>query len=310
MLLLLAAAGVAVVAWLARAPTAPARSEHADRHSTPAARPAPEVVPPSPAAVVEALPPGPPGTIVGVVRDRETKAPVAGVRLSLTGRPGGTMSDPVGRFELRGRADAPPSVEGGMVLFRVAADPVSTPHLGMNIAVNGGAGAAPVRVEIGLARGIPFRLRLTDGATGGPVRGARVVYRPLHPNPFVAEALPPDASGPRSQATEGPDGVYRGVALPGPGAIGVENYVDHYGPTSVDPVAFFLPGKSAGKAASAETVYGTRQLLAVEVGGGQGIHLLPQDGMSGVLLVNPRPGPGPLEFALTLRDNRVGEDAR
>jgi hypothetical protein len=96
--------------------------------------------------------------------------------------------------------------------------------------------------------------------------------------------------------------------LPGPGAICVESYAEHYGPVSVDPVAFFVPGKTAGRRWDGSTGYGNRQLLALEIGAGHGVHLLPQDSMSGVLLINPT-GNGPYDLQLSLHDNHVRKGA-
>jgi hypothetical protein len=152
-------------------------------------------------------------------------------------------------------------------------------------------------------------MRLTDAVTEGPVRFARVVYRPLHPNQHLDGVLPRQGSGLHCQAAEGPDGVYSGVMLPGPGAICVESFTDYYGPVSVDPVAFFLPGRTASPQVGASTVYGNTQLLAIEVGNGRGIHFLPQNQMSGILLIEPKAGDKSHDIALSLRDNRVKKDS-
>ncbi|SIO65153.1 Serine/threonine protein kinase [Singulisphaera sp. GP187] len=263
-----------------------------------------------PEAIERVSPSGPTRTIAGIVRDRDSGKSIPGVRLTLAGLPVAVTSDPQGRYELRGPAKS--LVPGRDVAgrFDVAVEPAPLPFLAMNIEVVGDDGDDTIQADIGLSPGIPFRLRLTDGATGGPVRAAQVVYRPLHPNPFADGLLPPGASSLHSRAAEGPDGVYSGVMIPGPGAIGVESYAEHYGPVSVDPVAYFVPGELAARGVDASTVFGTRQLLAVETGGGYGIYYWPQGGMSGVLLVDPRPGQGPVEFKLSLRDNRVGRAAR
>jgi serine/threonine protein kinase len=264
---------------------------------------------PSPAPSLTSLearsPVGPARSISGGVRDRQTGKVVPGVRLSLPGTSAVATTDAEGRYGLRGPANsrAPDGFAPGT--FDVLVEPGAKLYFSSSVRIEGGEGSEPIGADINLSTGIPFRLRLTDEASGGPVRKARVVYRPLHPNPHVDGALARGGSGLYCPAAEGPDGSYTGVMLAGPGAICVESYTDYYGPVSVDPVAFFVPGKTAGRSWDGSTGYGNTQVLALEMGDGHGIHLLPQDGMSGLLLVDPRVGDRPDEIQLSLHDNRL-----
>ncbi len=251
------------------------------------------------------LPAGPARSISGVVRDRRTGKAVQDVRLSLPGTSAVTTSDAEGRYALRGSANSLESDRSRLGTFDVLVEPGAKPYFSSSIRVEGGAGHEPIHADINLSSGIPFRIRLTDAANGSPILKAEVVYRPLHPNPQVDEALPRGGSGLHCRAAEGPDGSYTGVMLPGPGAICVESFADYYGPVSVDPVAFFVPGTTASRGVDGSTVYGNTQLLAVEVGGGNGIYFLPQEHMSGIILIDPKVGAGPYELPFSLRDNHV-----
>jgi serine/threonine-protein kinase len=302
-LILLGACGVAGFVGLAWAIIAAGRSDRGGPRP-PGEGPFPRAAVPSAREVAPATPTGPPRTIVGVVRDHDSGEPIPGVRLTLAGLPVEATTDDSGRYELRGPANArDPSRDGGL-RFELAVEPAGLPFLAANVEVAGVEGDDTIHSDISLCRGIPFRIRLADGATRGLVRSAKVVYRPLHPNPFVEGAIPRGGSGLHCRAVEGPDGTYAGVMLPGPGAIGVESYAEHYGPASVDPVASFVPGSSAPEGIDASTVYGTRRLLAVEMGGDHGVYYWPQDQMSAILLVDPKMGQDPVERELILGNRR------
>jgi serine/threonine-protein kinase len=246
---------------------------------------------------------GPARDIEGVVRDLDTSVPLDDCRVTLIGTSASATSGPEGRFVLSGPANgASFAREAGT--FLVTVDPNSARHLCVT-AIAGGPGAEdPVRFTVHLPRGMPVRVRVVDEASMGPVRGAKVVYRPLHPNPHVDFALGTMGESLAGRAVERGAGLYEVAVLPGPGVIGVENYVDHYGPVSVDPVAQFVPGRHAGSAVDGNTRYGTTQLLAIEQKGRRGIHLQPQDAYSGLVFIRPEPGSELIERRIVLKQNR------
>jgi serine/threonine protein kinase len=265
--------------------------------------PEPTNVPPPPHALtVNQSPVGPERSISGFVLDSKTGKGVPGVGLALPGTSAVATTDARGRYELRGRANSTVPGSSPLGTFDVVVEPGAKPYFSFNLRVEGSEGRSPIGADIKLSTGIPFRFTLIDHAHGTPVRQARVVYRPLHPNPHVDGALAGGARNLHCQAAEGADGLYTGVMLPGPGAICVESYVDHYGPVSIDPVAFFVPGTTASQGAGGSTTYGTRQLLALEMGRGNGVHLLPQDQMSGILLIDPKPGSVSCDLSLSLHN--------
>jgi serine/threonine protein kinase len=244
---------------------------------------------------------GPVRTISGIVRDRKTGKPVPGVRLSLPRTPAACVTDAEGRYELRGQANAWQEGEKATVPFEISVEPGELPYFACVVRKDGDAN----RPDIELSGGIPFRIRLIDDETNEPIRKARVVYRPLHPNSDVEAMLPDGGTDWHCIASEAPNGVYTGVLVRGPGAIAVESYVDFYGPICVDPVPFFAPGKTAREVVDASTVFGTKGLLAVETGGGRGVYYWPQDHMSALLLINPQNANSRVDQELSLRHNRV-----
>ena len=136
-----------------------------------------------PASLDAMLPVGPVRSISGVVRSRQTGKPVREVRLSLPGTSAVATTDAEGRYTLRGPANSRALKRFSVGTFDLLVQPGANPYFGSSVRIEGGEGSEPIGADINLSTGIPFRLRLTDEASGGPVRQARVVYRPLHPNP-------------------------------------------------------------------------------------------------------------------------------
>jgi RNA polymerase sigma factor (sigma-70 family) len=165
--------------------------------------------------------------IVGVVRDRDTKKPLAGVTVRsyalVIGRSKNRILDTVvlaktdaeGRYRLTGM----PKGKG----YSVAAIPGSDlPYLPVHADVPDGTGLDPVTVDIELRRGVWIEGKLTDKVTGKPLKGA-VEYFSLYSNPnrsdypgFDGTVLMGHLFVPAKE-----DGSYRVVGLPGPGLIGV-----------------------------------------------------------------------------------------
>jgi hypothetical protein len=167
--------------------------------------------------------------IVGVVRDKDTKKPLAGItirsdRLANNPIPGmdivQTTTDAQGRYRLTGM----PKGEGNKILAVPGSDqpyPLSAKN------VPDSPGLDPVTVDFELKRGVWIEGKITDKATGKPLP-ARVEYFALYANPNPRDYAGFDAAfiG-RSALNVKEDGSYRVVGLPGPGVVAV-TYSDHY----------------------------------------------------------------------------------
>ncbi len=167
--------------------------------------------------------------IIGVVRDKDTKKPLAGVtvqsnRLANDPIPGRdlveTTTDAEGRYRLTGM----PKGEGNVILLVPRAD---QPYLSVHAPVHDGPGLDPATVDFALKRGLWVEGKITDKATGKLVRGY-VDYFALPGNPNLTDHPGFEGTVPplRGVATKA-DGSYRVVGLPGPGLIAVY-YTDHY----------------------------------------------------------------------------------
>jgi RNA polymerase sigma factor (sigma-70 family) len=149
--------------------------------------------------------------IRGVVRDKDTGKPVAGVQVGSFATTHTAVTDKEGRYELLGcpkskehQVSATPAE--GQPYFVASATFPDTPGLG---ALDG---------DIPLVRGIVLSGRVTDEETGKPIRAARVDYHPVYPNPNTRD-------GSRdSSATTAADGAFTLVVLPGPGLLAVATY--------------------------------------------------------------------------------------
>jgi hypothetical protein len=172
---------------------------------------------------------GPSRLVTGVVRDAKTKQPVAGVRVvaetfdesaffrrwvkveARTGKDG--------RYTL----DGLPKVKQHVVL---ADPPAGSGRLPYFAIVHDAAGFEPVTLDVDLQPAVVVTGRVTDKATGKPMR-ARVWYRPLQSNEFEdrTPGYTVEGHAPWSEADDGltdADGVYRVNALPGPGLLHVQ----------------------------------------------------------------------------------------
>jgi RNA polymerase sigma factor (sigma-70 family) len=164
-------------------------------------------------------------TIRGVVRDKETGLPVAGVSVRhLPDQGSNSVTDKEGRYELRGLAKAP-----GYLLHLTPADGT---WFQIRVRLGDTLGLAPLTADFALVRRLTVRGKVTD-EDGMPIAQARVDYHALRGNPHVEKM--PDAGRaegnnggqpeigwqPHSETTTGPDGSYTLTVLPGPGVIGV-----------------------------------------------------------------------------------------
>ena len=161
--------------------------------------------------------------VVGVVRDKETRKPLAGVtvesnKLAGDSVPGRnivqTKTDAEGRYRLTGL----PKGEGNMIRLVPGDD---QPYVSVHALVPNSPGLEPVTVDFELKRGIWIEGKVTEKVTGKPV-AAYVDYFALDNNPHVRDHPGFDGTIPPTWgiATK-EDGSYRVVGLPGPGMIAV-----------------------------------------------------------------------------------------
>jgi RNA polymerase sigma factor (sigma-70 family) len=160
--------------------------------------------------------------IAGTVRDKDTGAPIAGVHITgISKIPNNMISwpdieaitDAQGRYQVNGL-----STSRGFKLFTEA--PAGQPYVnGGFISPAGEAKPGPFTFDIALKRGVLVRGRLTDKATGKPVRG-HVEYYAFQDNAHVDEF--PNFKR-ESQVTyffmQATDGRFTIPALPGRGLI-------------------------------------------------------------------------------------------
>ncbi len=172
---------------------------------------------------------GPTRPVVGTVRDADTGATLAGVRIegmvlvegSLIAPPGvQATTDAQGRYRLVGLAVAR--------RYRVMATPApGQPYPNAGVEVEAPASSTdPAARDLALKRGILVRGRITDRATGRPVR-AQVETFAFVDNPNVAR-FPGYRGGYPPFASTGPDGRFVVVALPGRGILAARTGSDRY----------------------------------------------------------------------------------
>jgi protocatechuate 3,4-dioxygenase beta subunit len=241
-------------------------------------------------------------TVHGQVRDRETKAPLAGMWVAWRHDPRGNspasvepaVTDAQGRFTLNGlipdlwtwdkdhRAVAAFSRPGGLYL---PAETLMEPGK---------------EIIIECVRGIPFRIKVVD-EQGQPAEG-EVEYQYLSPNPQVEKKLttfPGNHSWPlANRAARTAAGTYEGYVLPGPGAVLVRTPGRNYRPAYVNPRAFFEPGRTNWTAQERISSYGTNNSLQI------GPEWTDQHDYAAIVLVNPAPKAPRLELSATVYDDR------
>ncbi len=231
-------------------------------------------------------------TVRGIVRDRETRTPIAGMWVgesssalnASTGSDYPFKSDANGRYEITGIDPATRDLE-------VMAVPQPGQSYFMARAKVGERSGA----MIDCLRGIPFRLKLVDEA-GSPVV-AEVKFHPVMPNPHAVSVLPHDWTYGYavSRAAMTAKGVYEGVVIAGPGAVMVKlSGRSDYRPAHVDPKAFFAPGRTEWTNQEQITAYGTHDTLII------GNCWDDQHDYAAILLVNPPEGSKPLDLSATV----------
>jgi RNA polymerase sigma factor (sigma-70 family) len=166
--------------------------------------------------------------IVGVVRDKDTRKPLAGVMIKsykLANNPihgmdiVRTTTDARGRYRLIGM----PKGEDNKIQVVLGSD---QPYIPAQTKVPDSPGLAPVTVDFALKRGVWIEGKITDKVTGKPVQGA-VEYFALTSNPTLSDY--PGFNGTHENIVVlKEDGSYRIAGLPGPGLIGVYSRTERY----------------------------------------------------------------------------------
>jgi protocatechuate 3,4-dioxygenase beta subunit len=178
---------------------------------------------------------GPTRLIEGVVRDKATGKPLAGVHINGSSASGWwqdyimAKTDAEGRYRLVGLPVAPS--------YFVSAYAADMGYLSGGQRVAGGEGLTPLTQDFALLKGIPVTGRVTDKTTGKPVHAA-LWYTPLADNTFFKNIPNPEWYRSVTQGlTTDKDGRFRALALPGSGLIRVraETGGDRYTQAELDP---------------------------------------------------------------------------
>jgi protocatechuate 3,4-dioxygenase beta subunit len=166
--------------------------------------------------------------IVGVVRDKDTKKPLAGVTVQsykLANSPYHgedivrTTTDAQGRYRLTGL----PKGDSNKIMI---VPPDDLPYIAIHTGVPDSPGLDPVTVDVEMNRGVWIEGKLTDKVTGKPIPGG-VEYFSLYSNPNLREYPGLDGTLHRILSAK-KDGSYRIVGLPGPGLLGVYYQIHPY----------------------------------------------------------------------------------
>jgi hypothetical protein len=237
------------------------------------------------------------GMIQGIVRDRDTHEPLAGMWVTTEGDPlvdfraadDAVVTDEKGRFTIGGVDAEALNSKGASYKY------YAFPMAGAQHVAGVGTVDRDARVVIDCPRGIPFRLKLVDEREM-PVK-ADVKYAPVKPNSQIGEYMKAIAGRNYlfiNRAAQRDDGSYESFVLPGPGAVLVETPGNQYRPAHVDPKAFFAPGRTNWTRLERITHFGNDSTVAIDQGQAE------QYRYSAILLVNPAPTSEPLELSATV----------
>jgi RNA polymerase sigma factor (sigma-70 family) len=165
--------------------------------------------------------------IVGAVRDKDTGEPLAGVTVQSEKLAGSdlygdsslkTVTDKKGHYRLTGM----PRGKGN--ILKALPGEGQPYHIAVRSVPGSPAGVGPVSADFALKRGVLVKGRVTDKATGRPVRG-NVNYFVFADNP-ARKDVPGFATNPYLQTR--PDGSFELVVLPGRGLIAVRGWADRW----------------------------------------------------------------------------------
>ncbi len=243
----------------------------------------------------------PPGrALTGVVRDRRTRQPLAGLAVGGKDTNSRVTTDGEGHFTLGGFPKGPSY--GLMVLAGER-----PPYFVTCLSAPDTAGLDPIRVDVDCQPGIPLRLKLIDRDTGKAPKGVEVSYWPLYPNRHTRDVpgyAPVGGGGAYNEAKRQDDGTYLLGVLPGPGAVTVRaREKSLYRPASVNPRAFFLGLDNKDK--DGQAAYGDGMNLIIASGGGYAG--LTQLQFCAIVLVNPAEDSGPINAEAVLERDRKRE---
>jgi protocatechuate 3,4-dioxygenase beta subunit len=167
--------------------------------------------------------------IVGVVRDKDTNKPLAGVTIQsekIGHNPYhgeefiNTTTDAQGRYRLTGMPKGT-----GSIIMAVPSD--DQPYFSSGAAVPDTEGLDAVAVDFELKHGIWVEGKVTDQVTGKPIPGGSLEYYATADNPHLKDC--PNFTRPAFRGTPiREDGTYRALGLPGPGLIAVFPPRGHY----------------------------------------------------------------------------------
>jgi RNA polymerase sigma factor (sigma-70 family) len=211
-------------------------------------------------------------TLTGVVWEKGTRKPLAGVTVSGHGTLSIVRTDAKGHYELPGCAK-------DKQYTLLAFPETGGSYFSASVVVPDAAGLGPLTADLELVRGIPFRGKVIDKETRKPVRG-RVSYHPFHGN---GNAVGMGLGYPASESAIATDGSFACVVLPGPGFVGVRVFTgdwDRYLRACVSPRELFKMFKVGTEENSP---LGTRDLLFSQ--GGVGSPLAQSD-FQAIVLVN------------------------
>jgi TIGR03009 family protein len=160
--------------------------------------------------------------IFGTVRDKDTGKPLSGVRITVDADPlAQATTDKDGKYRLGSLRSN--FLGGGFGIPLLAIPPEDQPYLAGFVEVKRGPSLQASSVDFGLKRGLWVTGKVTNQATGKPVR-ASVWYEPATDNSLRKDAA--DFSRfpglPHAIYRTRPDGTFRIAALPGPGIVTVE----------------------------------------------------------------------------------------
>ncbi len=161
-------------------------------------------------------------TIAGVVRDRETGAPLAGVKVvgpapTRLEYPGFdrffATTDKRGRY----RIDGFPAMVGESLKVEA---PEDRPYFGAEIELDVSAGTGPISLDFPLAKGVWITGRVIDDATGTGLNGQNIEYHAFRDNTDLVRDLK-DGLRPRfdDNTRTNPDGTFRIRGYPGRGIV-------------------------------------------------------------------------------------------
>jgi RNA polymerase sigma factor (sigma-70 family) len=240
--------------------------------------------------------------LMGVIRDKRTGQPLAGVRVAGKETNARTTTDLQGHYTLPG---FPKGKSYGLMVLAGQ----NPPYFATAQVVSDTAGLDPIEANVDCVPGIPLRLKLIDRETGRPPKRAEVSYWPLYPNAHVREVpgfAPLQSSGAYSLGILQDDGTYLLGVLPGPGAVFVRTMEEgKYRPAGVDPEAFFKTPKKDEARNRDPHQFGDRRFLIMANGAGFSTSL--QDAYNAIVLVNPPADSAPITAEAVLERDRKRE---